>query len=137
MRMSRLRGLLLPRLLGVFALICQLLLPQAHAAAWAQRHRDPLLYAFCGSSPETIARLRASAADLPWVQPQNSKPDAKLDCKFCSGLVGPHLAGTTSQALHSWIVERSVNRTYPIAAPSARNTGVIAKPRGPPGSQPQ
>ncbi len=49
-------------LISVIALIGQLLLPAAHAQAWAQQNGNPLLYAFCGKvSPQLAEQFLATA----------------------------------------------------------------------------
>jgi hypothetical protein len=84
--------------LCILAVLMQLLLPQVHAAAWAERSGDPLAYALCGIGgaagladelrevlpAEVVAALDAShaAPELP-------------DCHAC---VGAHAAAAVQTA---------------------------------------
>lgn len=97
--------------LSVFALLAQLVMPTAHASAWARQGGDPLLFAFCGTTapalmkqlrenapPELLAELAADGADL----------QAALGCDLCAAVHGAPALGGDIPALDqaAWPVTR-------------------------------
>lgn len=99
--MNRLRRSLIMRAVSVLALIAQLLLPTAHAQAWAQQNGNPLLYAFCGKvSPQMAEQFLAAApAELleAFKAQQAQPPLAKIaSCELCVSMHAGQLAGPSA-----------------------------------------
>ena len=75
--------------LGIIAMLCQLLLPSAHALAYAQRAGDPLAFAWCGTGAVALA---ASVRDG---QPADAQDDAArliAELPQCSACTVAHAA---------------------------------------------
>lgn len=98
--MSRQRQRLAFVCLSIFALLGQLLLPNAHAQSWAQRGGDPLLYAFCGQmSPALASQLRKVAPPELIEKLQSDQQLSQSSCSLCPSLHAGHLAGGTPPVL--------------------------------------
>lgn len=74
--------------LGTLAVLMQLLLPQVHAAAYADRSGDPLGYALCGAgvTPSLAAELRQilPAEVVAALDADHAAPEL-TDCHACVG----------------------------------------------------
>jgi hypothetical protein len=93
---NALRRSRLTALISIFALVGQLFFSIAHAQAWARQGGDPLLYAYCGTSPALIARLRAVAPpELLKQLAQDRGQIEKLSCELCVSVHGSPLAAST------------------------------------------
>lgn len=131
--MARQRQRLAFVFLSVFALLGQLLLPNAHAQSWAQRGGDPLLYAFCGQvSPTLAAQLRKVAPPELIEKLQSDQQLSQSSCSLCPSLHAGHLAGGTSPVLAvlADAVAAQMAAILP-AAPQALRV-VLPQLRGPP-----
>lgn len=121
--------------LSVFALLAQLVMPTAHASAWARQGGDPLLFAFCGTTapalmrqlrenapPELLAELAADGADL----------QAALGCDLCAAVHGaPALGGgEPTSGIAPWPVAQWQAPVSAAAPPRAARHAFDA--RGPP-----
>ncbi|MES0874864.1 hypothetical protein ABSH63_12740 [Sinimarinibacterium sp. HSW-8] len=84
--------------LGILAALMQLLLPQVHATAYAERSGDPLAYALCGAgaAPGLAAELRQilPAEVIAALDAAHASPDLP-DCHAC---VGAHAVAAVQTA---------------------------------------
>lgn len=84
--------------IGILAMLAQLVLPTVHAAAYAQRHANPLAYAICGiGSPALLAQMRERLPTevLDRLERQNLVPDSP-DCGLCGAVHGTAAAGAAA-----------------------------------------
>lgn len=103
--------------LSVFALLAQLLLPIAHAQAWAQRGGNPLLYAYCGQvSPQVAAALQAQLAQSA-IDAGAAIDHAQLADLGCSACASLHAAQLAAPPLAGIVLpRRSHEMLVPMAA---------------------
>ncbi|TJY63120.1 hypothetical protein E4T66_05255 [Sinimarinibacterium sp. CAU 1509] len=81
-------------LLGIFAMLAQLLLPIAHAASMAQRSGNPLSLVFCGNGTGHSAALFAQLPpEVRSALEQKSERQMPPACTLCAAMHGAHLAG--------------------------------------------
>jgi len=119
-------------LLGILAMLAQLLLPIAHAAGMAQRSGNPLSLVFCGDGTGHAAALFAQLPqEIRTALEQKSERQLPPACTLCAAMHGAHLAGApaapqlpaavTALAVHSETTPRRAARgdrfTPPARAP--------------------
>jgi hypothetical protein len=112
---TRLRTRRWPALLAILAVLGQLLLPIAHAQAWAKQNGNSLLYAYCGKvNPVVLEQIVETAPSdvLVALGLEPHKP-VKLSCPACS-LVHAGL-GSLPPALQAF----TIDPTAPGHAPPA------------------
>lgn len=87
-------------LIGVFALLCQLLLPALHAQAWASQNGDPMLVAFCGEVSPAFSQRYRETLPVELQRKLESAPHGldKLSCSLCGAVHAAHLAGSPQAA---------------------------------------
>lgn len=122
-----------PVWLGVFALLVQLMLPNAHAQSWARENGAPLLFAFCGQlSPGLLARLRESTPPELWTSAGTADDSVPPACPLCKAVHGGHLAGKS----HSFAMLLVASPALPLPSEETRAPNGepfnSRQPRGPP-----
>lgn len=120
--------------LSIFALLAQMLLPIAHAQAWAQQSGNPLLYAFCGQvSPVLLKQLRSFAPPelLQRLQADQAKID-KLACAMCGAVHAGHLAASSHAAFALALAQQPAPQPMRVGAAPAVLLVVLPQTRGPP-----
>jgi hypothetical protein len=129
MRMSRTFG----SWLCTLAVLMQLLLPQVHAAAWAERSGDPLAYALCGIGGSTglAAELRAvlPAEVVAALDASHAAPELP-DCHACVSAHAVAAMQATSTSLDGSGTDTASTRT--VSSAQQRNTRERPPVRGPP-----
>lgn len=131
--MNALRRSVLFRLLGILALLGQLLLPTLHSKGMAGGNGGSLNAAFCGYSPALLKQLRQVAPpELLSSIEKGRSASGKTTCTFCATVHGATLAGATDS-------QDPVLQHHPEAWPSGRplvsvswRISDIARARGPP-----
>lgn len=118
---------------GTLAVLMQLLLPQVHAAAYADRNGDPLAYALCGigGSPGLAAELRVvlPAEVVAALDAGHAAPELP-DCHAC---VGAQAAATVQSAPASLVAASGdVMAALVVVAPQHRADQERPPVRGPP-----
>jgi hypothetical protein len=87
-------------LLGIFAMLAQLLLPIAHAAGMAQRSGNPLSLVFCGDGTGHAAALYTQLPEeVRGALEQKSERQLPPACALCAAVHGAHLAGAPAAPL--------------------------------------
>ncbi|MCK5770709.1 DUF2946 family protein [Algiphilus sp.] len=79
--------------LGIIAMLCQLLLPSAHALTYAQRAGDPLAFAWCGTGAVALA---ASVRDGQAAGAQDDAARLIAELPQCSACATAHAAAAPS-----------------------------------------
>ena len=129
MRMSRTFG----SWLCTLAVLMQLLLPQVHAAAWAERSGDPLAYALCGIGGSTglAAELRALLPGevVAALDASHTAPELP-DCHACVSAHAAAAVQTASASLDASGTDAGSTRT--VSSAQQRHARERPPVRGPP-----
>ena len=91
-----------PVLLSFLAILSQMLLPAAHAQSMAKRGGNPILLAFCGSSPEVLEEFRRNAS--PELLKQLDVRPRNFDDSPCGhvSLTSPTIVPPSVPAIPDW-----------------------------------
>ena len=143
--MNALRGSRPFSWLALLAILAQLLLPAAHAAAMGRASGDPLHLAFCGqasahalqtlreTAPPELLRALAKASDSAEAADQTNQRAVASACSLCAGLSSLQFAALGGQApvfafaANAPVFSASLDVPAPFAAPQRQPSQ-----RGPP-----
>lgn len=120
-------------LLGIFAMLAQLLLPVAQASGMARAMGTPLAFAFCGNGSGHAATLYAQLPDeVRGALQRKQGPSITLGCPMCGAGHGAHFAGVPAIPALDLIALSHVAPAHTAPASTARTIRQTPPARAPP-----